>query len=137
MKQKPKPGGPTAGRERRRFTRVALDAHVAVTVIDTNTLFHSRIRDLSENGVFVVTDSTRPIGTNIRLSITVRSFPGASSTKDTGELLIEARGIIVHEVPLERAHEGGPAGIGVMFVDVRDDTLALLRRLVSAGERVA
>jgi uncharacterized protein (TIGR02266 family) len=115
---------PVAGRERRRFTRVALDAHVAVTLVDTGGLFHSRVRDLSENGVFIVTESTRAIGTNIRVSITVKE----------GALVIEARGIVVHEVPPERASEGRPAGMGVMFTDVSEPSLALLRRVVATGQ---
>lgn len=117
------PPPPAAGRERRRFTRVALDAHVAVTLVDSGGLFHSRVRDLSENGVFIVTESTRAIGTNIRVSITVKE----------GEVTIEARGIVVHEVPPERASEGRPAGMGVMFTDVSEESLARLRQLVAAG----
>ena len=124
MEHKVKPDAAASGKERRRFTRVALDAHVAVTVLDTDALFHSRLRDLSENGVFVLTNSTRPIGTNIRLSITVQEGP----------LSISARGIIVHEVPAERASERTPAGIGVMFTEVDEASAALLRRLVAAGE---
>lgn len=123
MKQKEK-APPAAGRERRRFTRVALDAHVAVTLADSGGLIHSRVRDLSENGVFIVTESTRAIGTNIRVSIAVKE----------GAVAIEARGIVVHEVPPERASEARPAGMGVMFTDVSDASLALLRRLVATGQ---
>lgn len=124
MEHNVKPDAAASGKERRRFTRVALDAHVAVTVLDTNALFHSRLRDLSENGVFVITNSTRPIGTNIRITITVKE----------SQLSVCARGIIVHEVPPERASEGAPAGIGVMFTEVDDASVVLLRRLVAAGE---
>lgn len=110
------------GRERRRFTRVALDAHVSVTVLDTNTLFTSRVRDLSENGVFIMTQSTRPIGTGIRLFISV----------EEGKLSLEARGIIVHEVPADRATSDRPAGIGVMFTELNAETRRRLRTLVAA-----
>lgn len=122
-KTKARPAKAADGRERRRFTRVALDAHVAVTVLDTGGLFHSRIRDLSENGVFIVTESTRAIGTNIRVSITV----------EEGPLTIEARGIVVHEVPAERSHEGRPPGMGVMFTELSETSRAVLRRLVAEG----
>lgn len=124
MDQKLKREASIAAKERRRFTRVALDAHVEVTVVDTDALFHSRIRDLSENGVFVITPSTRPIGTNIRVSISVKELGVA----------ISARGIIVHEVPAERATRDAPAGIGIMFTEVDEKSLVLLRRLVAAGE---
>lgn len=113
-----------AARERRRFTRVALDAHVAVTLVDSGGLFHSRVRDLSENGVFIVTESTRPIGTNIRVSITVKE----------GGTVIEARGIVVHEVTPERASDGRPPGMGVMFTEVSEASLSLLRQVVAAGD---
>lgn len=123
MKQKVETGSPPFGRERRRFTRVALDAHVAVRVVDTDALFHSRLKDLSENGVFIVTDSTRPIGTNIRVTITVKE----------GELAIDARGLIVHEVTPDQAVDGKPAGIGVMFLELPEASLTLVRQLVAAG----
>lgn len=126
MKQKAETESPPFGRERRRFTRVALDAHVAVRVIDTNALFHSRLRDLSENGVFIVTESTRPIGTNILLTITVNE----------GELAINARGLIVHEVTPDDAADGKPAGIGVMFTDLPEPSRTLVRQLVATGRPI-
>lgn len=111
------------GRERRRFTRVALDAHVAVTVLDSGGLFHSRVRDLSENGVFIVTESTRAIGTNIRVSITVKD----------ADVTIDARGIVVHEVSPEASGAGRPPGMGVMFTELSEEARAALRRLVAEG----
>lgn len=115
------PGG--QGRERRRFTRVALDAHVRVNVLSTDTLFESRIRDLSENGVFILTSSTRPVGTGIQLAIVVRQ----------GEMEVRARGVIVHEVKADDADDARPAGIGVMFTEVENGTVADLKRLLDDG----
>jgi len=111
------------GRERRRFSRVALDARVRVNVLDADTLFESRIRDLSENGVFILTRSTRPVGTGIQLEIVVRQ----------GELEVRAKGVIVHEVSAEDATSDNPAGIGVMFTDLEGDTAAALQRLMNVG----
>jgi Tfp pilus assembly protein PilZ len=112
-----------SGRERRRFTRVALDAQVRVNVIDTEALFDSRIRDLSENGVFILTKSTRPVGTGIQLAIVVRQ----------GDLEVRAKGVIVHEVKAEEATPDRPAGIGVMFTDVETTTTPDLERLMDRG----
>lgn len=112
------------GRERRRFTRVALDAQVRVNVVDTDALFESRIRDLSENGVFILTRSTRPVGTGIQLEIVVRQ----------GELELRATGVIVHEVPAASATLDNPAGIGVMFTNLQGGNAEDLKRLMSIGE---
>jgi uncharacterized protein (TIGR02266 family) len=115
------------GRERRRFTRVALDAHVQVSVVDTDALFDSRVRDLSENGVFILTKSTRPIGTGIKLAIVVRD----------GEMEVRAQGVIVREVKASDATPEQPAGIGVMFTDVDDETAEHLHDLIDHGVPLA
>ena len=95
------------GRERRQFARVALDARVSVRVKDSNQLFESRIRDLSQSGVFILTETTRPIGTGVTLRIVVE--------KEGVEF--EADGIIVHEVTPEESPGASP-GVGVMFTNV-------------------
>jgi Tfp pilus assembly protein PilZ len=112
-----------SGRERRRFARVALDAEVQVQVVDTESLFTSRIRDLSENGVFILSRSTRPIGTGIKIDIQVQD----------GGLQVKARGIIVHEVRPEHATAERPAGVGVMFTEVEGTTLEHLKELMTHG----
>lgn len=104
------------GRERRKFARVALDAQVAVKVSDTDRLFKSRIRDLSQSGVFIFTDTTRPIGTGIKLNIAVN--------KENVEF--RADGIIVHEVT-----DGEHPGVGVMFTDIGD--FDALLQLIAMG----
>jgi Tfp pilus assembly protein PilZ len=96
------------GRNRRRFTRVALDAQVQVRLGEGT--FESRLKDLSRNGVFILTPETRPIGTGLELSITVTD----------GGSQVRARGIIVHEVTPKEAAPGRPAGIGVMFLEVQE-----------------
>lgn len=115
---------PKGGRNRRRFTRVALDAQVKVKVPSTDSLFDSRIRDLSENGVFILMEKTRPIGTGLELDIVVRE----------GAFLVRARGIIVHEVRPEDARPDRPAGIGVMFLEVEEHSQAQLAELVKQGK---
>lgn len=108
------------GRNRRRFTRVALDAHVQVRLGESG--FESRLKDLSINGVFILTPETRPIGTGLELSITVTE----------GGKQVRARGIIVHEVKPDEASDDRPAGIGVMFLEVHEGRKAL-EEIVSKG----
>lgn len=108
------------GRNRRRFTRVALDAHVQVRLGESG--FESRLKDLSINGVFILTPETRPIGTGLELNITVTD----------GGKQVRARGIIVHEVKPEEADAERPAGIGVMFLDVHEGR-EVLEEIVAQG----
>ena len=108
-----------SGRNRRRFTRVALDAQVAVKLSSVEGGFESRLKDLSENGVFILTSSTRPIGTGLELTITV--VEGAHS--------VRARGIVVHEVKPPEATAGHPAGIGVMFLEIHEGRESLNKML--------
>lgn len=96
-----------SGRERRQFTRVALDAVVRVAIPAHKQRLESRVRDLSENGVFIVAKNTRPIGTELQLTIDV-----------TPDFILEARGIVVHEVSAADASETRPAGMGIMFLEV-------------------
>jgi Tfp pilus assembly protein PilZ len=120
---KPKEGGS----ERRQVSRVPLDAQVTVTVTDTDALFRSRVRDLSERGVFILAQHTRPIGTSVRVSMILQ----------LENVVLEVRGLIVHEVPADAATEERPAGMGVMFTEVPDGSQALLRYLVEkANERL-
>jgi Tfp pilus assembly protein PilZ len=111
------------GRERRRFARVALEAQVSVRVEDSDHLFESHIRDLSENGVFIVSDGTRPIGTNVKIRVVV--------VKEGVELI--ANGIIVHEVKPDDG-TGRPAGVGVMFTNV--ESPEQLQELMKKGEAI-
>jgi hypothetical protein len=80
------------GRERRQFTRVALDAYVRVIIPANRASIESRVRDLSENGVFLIARATRPIGTELQLHIDI-----------TPDLVIRAKGIVVHEVKADEA----------------------------------
>ncbi len=101
------------GRNRRKFTRVALDAQVQVRLGEGG--FESRLKDLSVNGVVILTPETRPICTGLELNIT---------TDDGGQ--IRARGIIVHEVTVDEATPQRPAGIGVMFLEVHEGDEVLM-----------
>ena len=113
------------GRERRRFTRVALDAQVQVRVPSTDVLFESRVRDLSENGVYIITSQTRPIGTELDLVIDVANGSG----------VVEAKGLIVHEVTPDEATDRRPVGMGIMFIEVLS-SIDDLRNLIASGEVV-
>ena len=108
------------GKNRRRFARVALDTHVSVKLGEVG--FESRLKDISVNGVFILTSETRPIGTGLEVSINLSE----------GGRQIRARGIIVHEVVREEATPRRPAGIGVMFLEVQEGE-DVLRQLVAAN----
>ena len=93
-------------------------------MLSTDVLFETRIRDLSENGVFIITTDTRPIGTGLDLDIDVVA----------GGVRLQVRGIIVHEVTEAEATDARPCGIGVMFMDVEPQTLSVLERLIALGK---
>jgi|GEM_PF-1328996 len=113
-----------SGRNRRRFTRVSLDASVHVKALAADVLFDSRIRDLSENGVFILTEATRPIGTGIDLHIEV----------ERDGMVVKATGIIVHEVTPAEATPDRPCGVGVMFTHVDPTTTSHLQTLLAQGK---
>jgi hypothetical protein len=112
------------GRERRQFTRVALDAYVRVVIPAASASIDSRVRDLSENGVFLLSKSTRPIGTELLLHIDV-----------TPDLVIAARGIVVHEVKAGESSSDRPGGMGIMFLEIQSD-IEELRAFIASREPI-
>ena len=119
---KPEP----TGKERRRFSRVALDVAVRLRVPDADGHQESRIRDVSLNGVFIITNHTKPLGTNLKLAIEV----------GTTGMVMTADGLVVHEVTTADASESRPAGMGVMFVSVADESKEALEKLMSMGKPI-
>jgi hypothetical protein len=110
------------GRERRQFTRVALDAYVRVIIPANRASIESRVRDLSENGVFLIARATRPIGTELQLHIDI-----------TPDLVIRAKGIVVHEVKADEGSSERPGGMGIMFLEIESD-IEELRAFIASRE---
>ena len=110
------------GRERRQFTRVALDAYVRVIIPANRASIESRVRDLSENGVFLIARATRPIGTELQLHIDI-----------TPDLVIRAKGIVVHEVKPDEGSSERPGGMGIMFLEIESD-IEELRAFIASRE---
>ena len=110
-------------RERRRFPRVLLEADVFVEAETEQSLFKSRLRDLSENGVFIRTTNTRPLGTGVRLRIEIVRR----------DLRVVVRGIVVHLVDARDETDAAPAGMGVMFTEVDPSSQAALRAMIAMG----
>lgn len=110
--------------ERRKFPRVTLDVDIRVKLSKTDEDSQHRIRDLSESGVYIVTEKTRPIGTGIDLTLIVGD----------AAVVVRTRGIIVHEITAADATAERPPGIGVMFLDISKDAKDALRKLVQSGK---
>lgn len=110
-------------KERRKFPRVSLEADVRVKISKDSLRLDGRIRDLSENGVFIVTEQTRPIGTGIELTLILTE----------GAMTAKTKGIIVHEVKKDEGTDEKPAGIGVMFLEISEEAVSSIRTLVSVG----
>lgn len=107
--------------DRRGAVRVRLEAAVVVRAPSAKVLFQSRVRDLSETGVFLLSTTTRPVGTVIELSIAV----------EEAHLRVNAKGIVVHAVPLQESTSDRPAGMGVMFTTVGAADRMMLRSMVA------
>jgi hypothetical protein len=121
------PPGPRAGRERRRFSRVAFDA--AVQLETAEGAFAARLEDISLEGALV----TRPEGWRAPVGSTVRAlvrFEGADAS-----LAMEARVAHVSErgVGLERVGLDleGAAHLRRLLLHHVDDPAALDRELAT------
>lgn len=105
--------------------RVSLDTRVMLRIASADSLFSSRLQDLSESGAYVINPTTRPVGTGITLLICVGT-----------DEVIEVSGIVVHEVTPAEATPSQPAGFGLFFTSItaegRTRLRALLHRAASA-----
>jgi uncharacterized protein (TIGR02266 family) len=106
--------GPSAD-ERRRFPRIQLAATVELRFASAEAALRSSTVDISEGGVFIRMSRPRPEGTAIRLRLYV------------GGRELEIGGVVVRSV---RPGEGEPAGIGVLFTELRPEDAAFVDSLV-------
>ncbi len=105
-------------RERRQFPRVPLNVLVQYRFDTFDDFTAEYAEDLSMGGIFIRTDDVRPIGTHIYLQFTLQA----------GRRLVEALGRIIRLVP------GDDGGMGIEFVNLDDDSRALLARIVTDRE---
>lgn len=112
-------GGQGLGEENRKFGRVP--SRLRCWCEGENVTVYARIGNLSEGGLFLRTSTPLEQG-----SRTVVRF---------GETNIEATA----EVVWARSNEGtdGPPGMGLMFVDVDDNRLQQIRKLVEVEQSAA
>jgi uncharacterized protein (TIGR02266 family) len=109
---------PTASRE---TPRVEADFRVSYTTIDQ--LVVAYCSDLSKGGMFLATDHMLPIDAVVRLCL---ELPEGSS-----ELNVLARVAYVRTPEDIAAGGEKPAGMGVQFIDLDDDTLMLVETFIS------
>ncbi len=101
--------------ERRRFPRIQLALTVELHFPSAEAALESSTVDVSEGGVFIRMPRPRPEGTAIQLRLHV------------GGRVLEIGGVVVRSV---RPGEGEPAGIGVLFTELRPDDAAFVQTLV-------
>jgi uncharacterized protein (TIGR02266 family) len=102
----------------RQFLRVRLPLPVQIKVVDRDQEFKStRIEDISWGGVFVVMDPPAELGARVVLQF---ALSGES-------VALELWGKVVRRV---KAREECPAGMGIQFDPLDDDTRSLIQRLV-------
>ncbi|MFO0634530.1 MAG: PilZ domain-containing protein [Nannocystaceae bacterium] len=95
--------------ERRRAPRVAINAEFGALPETTY------VSDLSEQGVFVHTDRSLPIGTQLLTRFTVLL---------DDPVVLEARGVVVRQ-------QSSPPGLGVAFTEVSPEMVLRLRDAVA------
>jgi len=100
---------------------VAADFRVSYESIDQ--LVVAYCSDLSKGGMFLATEHTLPIDSVVRLSL---ELPEGSS-----ELVVLARVAYTRTPEEVAAGAEKPAGMGVQFMDLDDDTLQLVEAFIS------
>ena len=84
------------------------------------------LHDISKGGLFIRTETIKPIGTEITLKIAV-PIEGVT---------LQARGIVVHTISAEDVTDTSlPAGMGIMFTELDDTAQGQIERLIQATLR--
>ncbi len=101
--------------ERRVHPRVELNVLVQYRFDSFEDFSAEYAEDLSMGGMFISTDDTREVGTHIYLQFTLQG----------GRRLVEALGRVARVIP------GEDGGMGIEFVNLDDDSKALLAKIIS------
>lgn len=107
-----------------RDPRVEADFSVRYATVDQLVLAYCS--DLSKGGMFLQTDGFLPVNAVIRITL---ELPEGSSEIPVISRVVYVRG------PEEAAAQGKPVGMGVEFLDLREDCLSLIESFI--GERIA
>lgn len=99
-----------AGAERRRHPRTPLNVLVQYRFDTFDDFLAEYATNLSPSGIFIRTDAPREEGAVIFLQFTLKD----------GSRLIEGMGKVV------RVNEAAPRGMGIEFVSVDDESMALI-----------
>jgi uncharacterized protein (TIGR02266 family) len=112
------------GSDRRRWPRVTLAARVALSSPTLDDLVAGPLQDLSVGGLFIVSRTTKPIGTELTVAVAVAD----------ANVRIECRGLVVREVTAAEAAETGRSpGMGILFTELDPKTRATIERLIEAA----
>jgi uncharacterized protein (TIGR02266 family) len=106
-------------KERRKHQRVS--ARILIKYGNAEQFFTDYIQNISRGGFFVPTYNPLPPGTRLDISF---SLPGWNR-------LIETEGVVVHSVHGDPDQGGQPAGMGVRFDKLREESLKLIDKYVS------
>lgn len=106
-------------KERRQHQRVP--ARILIKYGNAEQFFTDYIQNISRGGIFVPTYNPLPPGTRLNISF---SLPG-------WDRLIETEGIVVHRAQSDPEQGGQPAGMGVRFDKLSEESLELIDNYVS------
>jgi type IV pilus assembly protein PilZ len=106
-------------RDRRAFPRVDVALHLHIVFKDLDELVESYSKNLSEGGIFVKTDNPLPVGSVVKLQI---SLVHQSLT------YLEAKGEVVHVV--DKPRKGQEKGMGIRFVKMCEESKKFLKDFV-------
>lgn len=104
--------------ERRQYPRVPLNVLVQYRFDTFDDFSAEYAEDLSMGGILIRTDDVRPVGTHVYLQFTLQA----------GRRLVEALGKVMRVVP------GDEGGMGIMFVNLDDDSRELLAKIIAERE---
>lgn len=106
-------------KDRRSFPRVDVALHLHLVFRDLDELVESYSKNLSEGGIFVRTDNPLPVGSVVKLQI---SLVHQSLT------YLEAKGEVVHVV--NKPGRGHERGMGIRFVKMCKESRKFLKDFV-------
>lgn len=106
-------------RDRRTSPRVDVALHLHLVFSDLDELVESYSKNLSEGGIFVKTDNPLPVGSVVKLQI---SLVHQSLT------YLEAKGEVVHVI--DKPRKGQEKGMGIRFVKMCEESRKFLKDFV-------